>query len=117
MVHFTQRMDNYFPQSQIAALALSQRLGTALAADHPEIARFYKQGSTTLQLAKRYLPDHVAMSKDVAMNAIRYALKQLLPSNELRRLAKIHWRERGIAAGTFTLQNGTGIHAQSLENE
>lgn len=115
MVHFTPRMDTYLPLPQIAALAQSQRLGITLAEDHPEIASFYKQGSTTLQLARQYLPDHVAMSKDVAMNAVRYALKQLLPSDELRLLAKVHQRERGITAGTFTLQNGTGIHAQSLE--
>ncbi len=108
-------MNTSLPLPQIAALAKSQRLGTALAEEHPEIVGFYKQGNTALELAGRYLPNHVRKSKRVAMSAVRYALKKLLPPDELHHLGKTHMQERGIAAGTSTLQNGTGIHAQSLE--
>lgn len=101
----------------MAGIAQAQRLGLGLAEEHPEVAAQYQEGATCLELAHSYLPDHVEVSRSVAMTAVRYALQQLIPSDELSLLAKAHWRENGITAGNSTLQNGTGIHAQSLEEQ
>lgn len=100
---------------QIAAVATVHKLGKALAEEHPEIADFYQQGSTALQLAYQYLPEHTERSESVARNAVRYALQQLLTPEELRTLAKEHLQENGSKNGTATFQAKTGIHAQTLE--
>lgn len=100
---------------QIAAVATVHKLGQVLAEEHPEIADFYRQGSTALQLAYHYLPEHAGRSESVARNAVRYALQQLLSPEELRRLAKEHLQENGSKNGTATLRDRIGIHALTLE--
>lgn len=105
----------YLSSRQQAALARSRKLGQALAAATPVIAEFYRAGATTYQLAEKYLPQQMEISRGIAMNAVRYALQQLLSPEELRELGRIHESNGGITGGNSTFRGRKGIHAQTLE--
>jgi len=69
---------------------LSIRLGLELASHKPEVADFYRAGSTLAELAEKYLPSNFVVSPSVTVNAVHYALRELLNPDERVKICKEH---------------------------
>jgi hypothetical protein len=106
---------NGMNNAQTFAVKLSKSIGAKLALSHPEIAAEWLAGATEKELGMRYCPtDSVA----VARNAVHYALKDLLPQEEIRAdVARKHIMralvKNGKAAAARQLRDRTGVWAMS----
>ena len=76
-------------ESQVRAIALVHKLGEELAQNNPEIADIYRNKEKNLTaggIAEMYLSDYDAYP-NVCRNAVSYALRKLMPKEELSKIA------------------------------
>lgn len=75
---------------QIRAIQLIKKIGNRLASEHPEIADLYRRGEnfhTYIKIAESYL-DEVEQFPQVASRAVGYAVRKLLPQDELAEIRR-----------------------------
>jgi len=63
-----------------------------LVKNHPEIADEWIAGNSLNELAEKYLPNDYEISQNIARNAVLYALRVLIPEEELTELGLEHKR-------------------------
>jgi len=107
-------------RGQVMGLKLSIQRGKELAREHPEIADGYRHGKTLDQLARKYSNDY-DISDRVAVVSIYYALKELIPKDELRGISAQHIiagrNKGGAVTGARMLKEGLGIWAPENEKK
>jgi hypothetical protein len=77
-------------EEQVRALELIRKIGEILVHNNPEIAELYRKGeefATYLQIAKAYVPDAEEFP-GVASRAVGFAIRKLIPREELDRITK-----------------------------
>ena len=76
---------------QIVAMKLTQKIGSRLAQEHPEIADLYRQGGNfarCIDIAREYFPEDPESHMEVCKKAVTYALGLLMPEAERAKIRK-----------------------------
>lgn len=80
-------------KNELTGIAVVRKLGEKLIEQHPEIADQYRNGETLFEISSRYCDNH--LSESVGINAVSYALDNLLTSDERKKLERKHKHENG----------------------
>jgi len=80
---------------RIAALRKVIEIGNRVSGENPEVAEMYRSTNLThLEIAEQVIPEEVAISAGVASKAIGFAVRSLLPEEEI---AEITARRRALS--------------------
>ncbi|RJQ38962.1 hypothetical protein C4559_00030 [Candidatus Microgenomates bacterium] len=85
-------------REQIIAIRNAEKFGKELAANLPQIAQLYRDGTTSIELGKQYQEEMNIIAKGAKFSnyyAIMYALSQLIPAKEMREIGKEHMKHAG----------------------
>lgn len=105
--------DDGLQQRIAAAIKISQKIGIALASNHPEIAQLYVDGATQEDLAVQFVHQQYDVSAAVGKTSIQEALKILIPDYEERmEIGVVHLQQGGVrnyieGVGIFGLDEET----------
>ncbi len=99
---------------QWATIELAKRTGRTIAEINPEIADKYREGDSLTKIAREYsIANNYEVTKNIAINIIFFALRELIPESELERIGKEHLINRGKEA----YKKGEAIFSISLERK
>ena len=99
-------------RKQICAMLWSKKIARSLAAEYPEIADDYRRGRTGREISKLYgFADEFRTSDEISRAAVEFAIAELIPRDERRRLCYEHLRR----SGRERYEMGEGIFSMTDE--
>jgi hypothetical protein len=104
------RKQVWLSSEQIGAIRLSVETGREIARDYPGIAADYMAGMFLGEIAEHYgFMSRYGVTERIAANAVQYALRELIPEDELRELGAAHVSASSRDNGLRSLADGTGV--------
>ncbi len=111
--------ENGKPNAKIGALKRAQKAAPLIAERYPKIADDYMSGSGYSDIVEMYhLDGEFGLTNKVAESAVSFALKMLMPEDELRTYAADHVQSGCKRAGekTYSERKGAfGLNKKQLE--
>ncbi len=97
---------------RILAIKFVHELGHKLAVESPDIADLYRAGETQKQIAEKVKAIlHLPFDVDFVRRAVQFAVRQLIPTRERKKIATVHLKRRGVQS----FKEKSGAHAITPE--